>query len=354
MHKFVRNLITEWRRLGLPFSGEPILVAVSGGADSTALLRALADLKKRKKFEQQTIAAHFNHKLRGEQSDADEKFVRDLASFLGFECIVGTGKLSGKSNLEQRARDARYEFLSEIAAKHNSRIVLTAHTMNDQAETFLMNLVRGSGVYGLCAIPAIRVFGSVFEDLIVLPESAQKKQSEISDLKSPAALARPLLRWAKRIDTEDFCRENGIEFRHDSMNDNLAFTRVRIRKTVLPMLAEINPKIVETLARTAELLQTKSAIGMNSATKQFSLHNENSGQLTIKDLKLLDTTDLYAALRSWLRINRGNLRGLGLKHIAAVEQLIHSRKSGRIVELPGGSVVKQGGMLEWRKIEVEK
>ena len=156
MDKFVRNLITEWRRLGQPIYGEAIIVAVSGGADSVALLCAFADLKKRKKLSSRLIAAHLNHGLRADESDADELFVQKLAETLGVEFATEKGAIRKTGNLEQNARVARYDFLRMVAAENNASIVVTGHTLNDQAETFLINLIRGSGIDGLSSMPVIR------------------------------------------------------------------------------------------------------------------------------------------------------------------------------------------------------
>lgn len=324
-----------------------MIVAVSGGADSVGLLLALADLTKRKKLNLRIVAAHFNHKLRGAESDEDEKFVEKLATGLGFEFVSASGKIAGRSNLEQRARNARYEFLATAAEKLGSRYVLTAHTINDQAETLLLNLIRGSGASGLGGMPVTRVLRNDESQISNL-------KSEISDALPRTRLVRPLLRGARREDTVGFCRENGIEFRLDAMNEDVVYTRVRIRKTVLPMLAEMNPKIVETLARTAELLAEppSSAGGVIVADPKDS---PQGATLKLSELKALKKEALYTVLRGWLRRNRGNSRGLTLKHIQAVERLIHSRKSGRTVELPGRqTVAKQGGRLTWRQIKVEK
>ena len=322
MHKFVRGLITEWRRLKLPFENERVFVAVSGGADSTALLLAIADLRDRKKLEHEFIAAHFNHKLRGQESDGDEAFVHKLATNAGLEFSSGSGSLKGTSNLEERARNERYDFLTKLAKKKKASLVLTAHTMNDQAETVLMNLVRGTGTDGLVGIRKIRPLenGSTIQ------------------------LVRPLLGWAKREDTEDFCRENNVVFRRDTMNQDPRFTRVRIRQAVIPLLAEINPNIVETLARTADLLRPENNRKIVTG----------DGSIKLADLTDLSKTELFSYLRSWLREHRGSTRGLQLKHIEAVARLVNSPKSGRIVELPGGdSVVRRGGRLAFRHIKLE-
>ena len=150
-----------------------------------------------------------------------------------------------------------------------------------------------------------------------------------------------------RADTEWYCREREIEFRSDPMNEDEAFTRVRIRRTIIPQLAELNPKIVETLARTAELLRTPDG----ETAKQPDI--EQAPRLSA--LRELSRSELYRELRSWLRAKRGNLRSLNLKHIEAIERLILSPKSGKTAELPGGgAVVKHAGRLEFRNIKVEK
>lgn len=333
MHKFVRNLLTEWRKLDLPFADRTFLVAVSGGADSAALAAALADLKKRKKLELRLVVAHFNHDLRGAESERDAEFVRELAETLGFEHASARGKISRKGNLEQNARIARYEFLCETAVNFRADGILTAHTVNDQAETFLLNLIRGSGVAGLAAMkPLISNYD---------PPSARPNPP------ARIALARPLLRWAARAATEEFCRFNEIEYRRDAMNEDPGFRRVKIRKVLLPVLKEFNPKIIETLAKTAGLMQTEKA----GSTENPQTENPF---LILKDLKNLSKSTLYDLLRAWLETNRGNLRGLELKHIEALERLIDSRKSGRIVELPGGKiVVKEGGKLFLREKIIE-
>ena len=347
MHSFVRNLITEWRRLALPVSGETVVAAVSGGADSVSLLLAVHDLIERNKLTLRLVAAHFNHHLRGPESDADEQFVRDLCVKLNIELAVGGTRLSQSGNTEQNARDARYAFLTETAENTNAYAVLTGHTINDQAETFLLNLVRGSGPDGLCGMKPIRPISDAPPPQ---PDGCEPPDEDEDPLLFPesALLIRPLLRWAKRRETEGFCRDSGIEYRYDTMNDDTAFKRVRIRKILLPLLEDMNPNIIETLANTADLMQ-------GVVKQQLAAMSPPDGPVIgLDQLRGLAQPALYSTLRAWLRFNRGNTRSLQLKHIQAVERLIGSDKSGKTAELPGGGrVVKSGGKLRFEENKVE-
>jgi tRNA(Ile)-lysidine synthase len=352
MHKFVRNLITEWRRLGLPASDETVVVGVSGGADSVSLLLALAELQKSGKLDLRIVAAHFNHGLRPSDAARDEEFVKGLTSANSIELAIGRGKISKDGNLEQNARIARYSFLRRTAEKLRAHTILTAHTQNDQAETFLINLLRGSGLSGLSGMKPVRPISDQPRDGWN-NEIAAEFDSLLPFARPPVLLARPLLTWAKRKDTENFCRENQVAFRYDSMNDDLAFSRVRVRKILIPMLEEFNPKAVETLCQTARLIQLENAAATENPA--VSENGYSSDTLELKLLKKLDTGQLYRAIRMWLEQKRGNLRQLDMKHIEAIERLVLSRKSGKVVELPGGETVfKEGGRLVFSKLKVEK
>lgn len=324
VHKFVRNLITEWRRLELPIAGETVIVAVSGGADSVSLLLGLNELKKASKLNLKIVAAHLNHQLRGVESDVDEQFVKHLTTELGIGLDLHREHILHDGNLEQNAREARYKFLAEAARDLNAFAVVTGHTVNDQAETFLMNLIRGSGPDGLAGMRPMRTL--------------------VKNEDSSIRLVRPLLTWAKRIDTETFCDHLGIEYRYDTMNDDTAFKRVQIRKILLPMLEDMNPKIVETLANTASLMQNLTTKGN---------HLPPTDELILGQIRSLPKPELYVAIRSWLRQHRGDTRRLQLKHIQAIERLVFSEKSGRTVELPGGKVVKSAGKLLYKENKVE-
>jgi tRNA(Ile)-lysidine synthase len=339
MHKFVRSLVTEWRRLGLPVEEAAVVIAVSGGADSASLLGAMYELRDLEKLKLRLVAAHFNHGLRGAASDEDEEFVRELTTQFRIEFAAARGEIGGEGNLEENARRARYSFLRETAERVGAFAVLTGHTMNDQAETLLMNLIRGSGPAGLSGMKAIDVFGSRGAT-----ETRRQRDREMPRLPfSPSLrLIRPLLNWAKRGDTEMYCRDAGIEYRYDTMNDDTAFRRVQIRKILLPLLADMNPNIIETLANTAALLQREVPRELPPVTES------EDGSLYLTQLRSLPSEALGDVLRDWLEKRRGTRRRLGMKHIRALERLVNSTKSGRVVELPGGGrVIRSGGKLRF-------
>ena len=354
MHGFIRNLLTEWRKLNLPFDDETFVAAVSGGADSVSLLLALKELRDRKKLNLRFVIAHFNHNLRGAESEKDAQLVVSLTSRFGFELALGKGNIARVGNLEQNARRARYEFLSQTAENIQAYGILTAHTMNDQAETFLINLLRGSGLQGLSGMKPVKIQNSKFKIQNSEEIFESNGQSQIANRKSQIKLVRPLLSWAKRIDTENFCRQNEIEFRNDAMNDDLAFARVRVRKVLLPMLKDFNPKIIETLSDTAKILRRENEF-LECERQKIEAENESrkaddeQGSLPLEKLRNLPKAMLHRVIRQWLEANRGNLRSLELKHFEAIERLAFSRKSGKCVELPNGAqVVKKDGKLSFK------
>jgi len=324
LSQFARSLLREWKRLGLPVEKARILVGVSGGADSVALLLALDELIRANKLKLKLHIAHVDHRLR-KTASADARWVRELAARLGHEVSISRVDVKslarlGRDNLEQSARRARYNAFARMSQKHRAATVLTAHTMDDQAETVLLNLLRGSGADGLGGIEPVR------------PLSENSK----------TRLARPLLSWARREDTEGYCKSLSVEVRRDEMNADESFARVRARRRLLPLMASFNPRVVEALARTAELLRDDSDALESAAGRLLELSVD--GTLKRTELRV----DLIAAarpalrrraLRRWLAQQRGDLRRLELVHIRAVENLLAGERGGRIVELPGGSTV---------------
>jgi len=336
---FAQKLRREWKELELPVANSNVVVAVSGGPDSAALLVALDELVRAGKLSLRVIVAHLNHKLRGKESDADARWVSSLARKLGYRAkikavSVGTRATRQRENLEQAARNARYEFLEELAQAAHAELVLVAHTLDDQAETVLFNLLRGSGAAGLSGIDLLR------------PIRAGSK----------IILARPLLSWARRADTEGYCGQRSIEFRVDQMNADEKYARVRMRKRLLPLMKEFNPRFIESLARATELLREDDLALESAAERLLQLSVNEPGQSKEGDPAL--RTDLLRlarpalrrrALRQWIAACRGHLRRLEYTHISAVEKLIFSTKSGRVIQLPGGgSVLRHGGLISYR------
>ena len=214
------------------WSGVTVVVAVSGGADSAALAHALHSL--RKPSEGRLVLAHFNHRLRGADSDADQQFVADLASNLGLELTTDSSPprpLAPSSPLPSEAalRDLRYAFLRRAASETGARWVATAHTTDDQAETVLMNILRGTGLAGLAGIPRVREFCE------------------------GVALVRPLLD-VSRAEVLEYLDEQGLTFREDTTNASLDYTRNRIRHELLPLLErDYSPHVRGAITRLARL-----------------------------------------------------------------------------------------------------
>ena len=345
LSSFSRRMLAEWEQNGWPTSGERIVAAVSGGADSMALLRALDELLKSPVIELKVIVAHLNHGLRGERGEEDACWVEEQAKCLGYEVVVGGIKvgeraLSEGDNVEQAARRARYEFLAGTARNLGACAVLTAHTLDDQAETVLLRLLRGSGAEGLGGMRPARPL----------------------DAGGEVHLMRPLLTWARRAETEEFCRERGVEFRVDEMNRDERFARVRVRRSLIPLLETFNPRVVETLARTAGLLREDAAALESEAAELLcgAYRNEKAETASIPSLRVeaLDGASVAVrrrAIRQWINRARGSLRRIELVHVAAVEKLMASERGGRIAELPGGAFVeRRRGLLSFYNKKVEK
>ena len=329
---FARRLLAEWKKLKLPNANENVVVAVSGGADSSTLLLSLDELLKAQKLSLKLVVAHLDHGLR-KASKEDAEWVSRLSKDLGYAIVIGRANVKKRAatagdNLEQAGRRARYEFLKKTAKKENSNLVLTAHTLDDQAETILMRLLRGSAAEGLSGTESLRAL----------------------DAGSKIQLARPLLSWARRGDTEDYCRVRKVHFRVDEMNEDEAFARVKIRKQLLPLMQSFNNKIVEALARTAALLREDAAALSDEASKLLELAGKGSPNENAEAKVPLLRVDILArapaairgrALRRWLLLARGDLRRLEMVHLLAVERLLEGSRGGRVVELPDGTRVSR-------------
>ncbi len=257
-------------------TGETAFVACSGGPDSVALFFLLKNLSAHFKIKLGLI--HFNHGLRGKASDADADFVKKLAR--KNKVFFAGGRAGEKYNprlkqsLEEWARFERYTFFSSAAKKGNFKKILTAHTLNDQAETVLMRIIQGTGPQGLLGIRKKMIMKSF-------------------------TLARPLLEFSKK-ELLEFLRENNIPFRKDASNDSPRFLRNRIRRGLLPLIEkEYNPRIYETLARIPQILEEETSLleDLNKKAWEQCFLGKTAGKIRLRKNVFLK---LSGYLKFWI------------------------------------------------------
>ena len=337
---------------------EKIVVGVSGGADSVALLFFLRE----ERGAENIFAAHVNHNLRGDESIRDENFVRELCEKIGVALKifhVNVKKFAETCNfgIEEAARKLRYDALEKARVEFCAQKIAVGHNADDNAETVLMNLCRGSGLKGLCGIP---------------PENGK--------------IIRPFLSKS-RAEIEEFLRARQIEFIHDSSNFSDDFMRNRVRNIIFPMLErEINPNVRSAIARTAEILRDDEDFLAQSAQRavifeelsqkkraeravvfeELSQQNNRRPENEISceenifpceekniscDAKTLSAAHpamQKRAIRAAIERVRGDLRDITYAHVVAVLQLANAH-SGREIHLPGLVVSKEYEKILFRK-----
>lgn len=307
LEKIARSI--ERRRLLSP--GERIGAAVSGGADSVALLYALRELFP----DAQIGVVHVNHCLRGEESDGDEAFVRDLAGRLGLRAAVRRQRAAPRGggraeNLEKAARDCRYRFFSELLAAGEYDKIATGHTRSDQAETVLFRLLRGAAGAGLSAVRPLR----------------------------DGAVVRPMLE-VSRDEARAYLTSRGIAWREDSSNEDSTFARNRLRRDLLPRLErEWNPRIERTLAKTADW-NYEEQLFWEERTKELAAVCAADGPLgrllRVGALRELHPAEQRRLLRRELAESSVRAEAVGFDAVEAVRGLIHARRGSGRVDLPG-------------------
>ncbi len=306
------------------WSAVNVLVAVSGGADSVALLRALLDLKSSAGGGGRIIVAHFNHALRGAESDADQAWLQATCDQLAIPLITGRGDCGGSS--EQAARQARYRFLEQAAGQCGARFVALGHTADDQAETVLFRLLRGSGLAGLAGIPFSR------------------------PLCEAVTIVRPLLRTT-RSQVEQFLAESSQEYRHDGTNDNLEYRRNWIRHELLPLACQHMgtqvPAVLAGLATQAEEAQlVVSELARAVLAKAFA--TSGPSQLVTVDVDQLAGEPpliVREAFRLAWRSNGWGEQALGRADWEQLATLATSGASSQTVMLPHGIRAQRRGSV---------
>lgn len=289
----LNKLLDFIRKQNMIRPGDTVVCAVSGGTDSVALLFAL--YLSREKLGICLEAAHFNHHLRGQESETDEAFVRALCSRYDIPLHVGFGNITaGKKGLEAAARDARYAFLRGLNGK-----IATAHTADDNAETVLMHLVRGTGLKGLGGITPVH--GNVI---------------------------RPMLTVTRR-ETEAFLEAWGLDHVEDSSNHTDVFLRNRIRRHVMPLLTEENPRLAENLSQMALRLREDEAF--------LSSQAEFETLPTVTALKSMHSAQRSRVLERFLK--QSGVKEPEQSHIALAESLLFSDKPSARACFPGGVTI---------------
>jgi tRNA(Ile)-lysidine synthase len=297
-----------------------VMVAVSGGADSVALLRALVETIGNSRL----TAAHLNHQLRGNDSDEDEEFVRTLCAklqvpFQSLRLNVGTVAVDSGRNLESVAREQRYRWFRDLAITKGVRFVATGHTADDQAETVLMRILRGTGLQGLRGIAPVR------------------------DLGYGTQVVRPLL-TSRRSDVLRYLESLNQDYCTDESNFDLGYQRNRVRRKLLPTLAVENPAIVEHLSQLAEqAAEAFSEIAAAARTLLASAELPEAGDLRILRRGTFTEASLYLACEALRILWRRENWPIDAMRRVDWERTIQAIQSGGSVDLPGPIHVRCAG-----------
>jgi tRNA(Ile)-lysidine synthase len=301
-------------------SGDKVVVAFSGGIDSTALIYILNSLSGKLKIK--LFAAHLDHQIRGKDADGDASFAKRTSDKLGIPCFVEKFDVPGfarqeKLNLEDAARRIRYEFLERIAAKTGANKIALAHTADDNIETFLMRLIRGTGMKGLEGIPPVR-------DKII----------------------RPMIELY-RSEIEQYLSSKKITARIDKTNYETKYLRNRVRRDLIPALESYNPKIRKTLVRAIDAANTIQDFVESKVKEAFkkvvSLKTNDEIRIDIKEFLKTDPMLKGEVLRQAIGAVKKDLVDISLVHIDDIIDQLEKKRAE--VDLPGIYVMVNKGML---------
>ncbi len=309
----IRAKVREWvKRHGLLPQGGNILAACSGGPDSLTLVDLLAEYQQAGDI--RLFVAHFDHRLRGDASSQDAAFVRRFCAERGLEFFYGSADLPALlrvqgGSLEELARSTRYRYLRQVVGQIGGGLIATGHHRDDQAETVLLNLVRGSGSRGLGAMQPLR--GDV---------------------------TRPLL-CLDRCEIEAYCRQRNLQPCLDASNDDVVFLRNRLRHELLPVLKkEYNPAVVATLCRTASILADEQEFLRSQALELLPRTVERFAwgcRIDADAFCRMHVAMQRELLRQLLEQLRGDTRGVGFVHVEQIRQLFLQEHGARRIALPG-------------------
>lgn len=295
-----QKILETIKKYNLIEDGEKVVIGVSGGPDSITLLDALLKIKNKGIIKFDVLVCHVNHLIREEAID-DENYVKDYCKKNNIECFIKRADVEKiaekeKKGTEETGRKIRYEFFNEILKKTNSNKIATAHNKNDNAETVLMNIIRGSGTSGLKGIEA-----------------------------KSGNLIRPLIE-IERTDIENYCRKNNLSPRIDKTNFENVYTRNKIRNMLIPYIEEnFNPNIIETINRLSDLSKEENNYLENKTKEEYEgLLLEKAKEYIILDLKgfnLLETVIKNRIVLYTINELFGTKKGIEKKHIEDIIKL---------------------------------
>jgi tRNA(Ile)-lysidine synthase len=309
-----KKVLETIRKYGLITRGDGVVVAVSGGPDSICLLHILYVL--RKTLGVDLFVAHFDHGLRPGEDEAETAFVESMAESMGLSFATREGRVNPGKSLEERARTQRYAFLEEVRERFAARKIALGHQRNDQAETVLMRLLRGSGVAGLSGIRPIR----------------------------DATFIRPLLEL-RRSEIETYILKRELPFKTDPTNLESRFLRNRVRLELLPKLREFQPRVVDILALTADRLRADheylEGIAKAWVKKEATFPSDDQVAIAVPLFRKLENAIRNRVIRHCVNAAGGNPDGLTQRQINAVERLAMGRRPQAEAHLPKGLTVRR-------------
>lgn len=289
----------------------PILVAFSGGADSHVLLHLLCRYSNNAGAK--IYAAHVNHCIRGDEADRDEQFCKDTAKKYGvtfFSERIDVPRIARESSksIELAARDERYAFFARLMKEHGIPLLAVAHNANDNLETVLYNLTRGSALLGLCGIPPTRECDG-------------------------GTLIRPILSMS-REDILGYCEENGLEYVTDSTNTDVEYARNRIRSSVIPQIKVLNPSVERAVLKQSELLRDDARFLNDLAAELLRTHLKKDGSLPFD---VISSAKKPISSRAIIKLcESAGLSSLDHRHIESVLSLCDKGVPHSRISLPNG------------------
>lgn len=308
MGKKAADFCREWNLIP---EGSRVLCAVSGGADSMCLLHWLSRVQGIR-----LQAAHYNHHLRGAESDRDEQFVRDQCQAWGISLTCGGGDVSARAaelgqGVEETAREMRYGFLQETARQIDADLIAVAHNADDNAETMLLHLIRGSGLTGLTGMWPRR-------DNIV----------------------RPLL-TTTRAEIEEYCAEHSVPYVQDSTNADEAYSRNRVRHRIIPELAAMNPRFVENSVKLLERLRDDESYLISQTNMVYKFARKEGECVTIPATVIRDMPDALAPRAVRRLLAQAGQENCSAAHLESVVTLCRGNDPSARVSLPGLTVRRE-------------